>query len=168
MEDQPNGNGSSESSMSLLDEALADASIETAIEIAKETMTGDLRDTALQWIRSLQKPWAQLGEEEQRNVISSITLGCTMAATRAVGIIAADKPGAVEATLESYTGKDGLKLVFTCVETEANLIALLRAKGTRVVIASADPARFIGERAEVKPEPDQRLIPGTEGEAASA
>lgn len=160
---EPEGNGHDTAA-----EALAADTGEGAIEIAKDTMTGDLRDAALQWIRSLAKPWAQLPEDEQRNVIESVTRMSAMAASRAVGIIAADKPGAVEATLESYTGKDGLKLVFTCVETEANLISLLRAKGTRVMIASADPSRFIGERAQVKPEPDQRAIPGTEGEAVGA
>jgi hypothetical protein len=160
MEDGTNG------TESIVDAALAADTGETGIEIARETLTGDLRDAALQWIRTLKKPWPALSEEDQQNVIESVTRGAAFAASRAVGIIAADKPGAVAAELEQFTAKDGLKVVLKCIENEENVVALLRAKGTRVMISSADVSHFVGERAPAMPEPDQRAIPGTEGEAA--
>ena len=136
------------------------------LKIATETLTGDLRDSALQWIRALEKPWPQLTERMQRDVIESVSRGAVTAASRAVEVIAAANRPTIKAELEQYVEKDGLKVTLKALATEENVIALHRAKGCRVHIVAGDVAPFVGQREDAKPDPDQGSLPGTDGAAA--
>lgn len=136
--------------------------------IAKETLTGDLRDSALEWIRALPKPWAQLTEDEQTDVIESVTKRCVLAATKAVEEICADGRRVIQAEVESVTVKDGVKAVVKCIKTEENIVYLGMAEGSRVQIVQADLEPFSGERRPAKADPSQAPLPGVSGEGASA
>lgn len=136
------------------------------LKVARETMTGDLRDAALQWIKQLQKPWQQLSEADQRIVIESVTKGAAFAVARAVDILAAGDFVTIDAALEQYSEKDGLKATLTLIATDESVLALHKAKGTRVRLVVSDARPFDGERKPAKPEPDQKPIPGTEAKDA--
>lgn len=142
-----------------------DADERSPLAIARETLTGDLRDAALQWIRALPKPWAQLTEDDQTNVIDSITKRAIEAARTAVELIAAGGRRVIQAEVESVTVKDGLKATMKCLKTEENLVYLGMSEGSRVQIVSADLEQFTGEKHEAKAEPSQGTLPGTDGNA---
>lgn len=158
-EDKPQG---------LVDEALELGELKSAVTLAKETLTGDLRDAALNWIRLLKKPWPQLSEDEQRDVIASISRQATHAAAQAIEIIASHKPGSVSVHFKKFTADDGLKISLEATETEGNAVALLRLRGLRATISAADVSPFVGEKEPANPEPDQRAIPGTDDGAKEA
>ena len=153
----------------ILNEALERGDKKAPSTIAKETLTGDLRDAALDWIRLLKKPWPQLSEDEQRDVIESITKQAIAAATKAVEVIVADGKRVIAAEVDSVTVKDGLKAVVKCLKTEDNLVFLGMAEGARVQIVAADVEPFVGEREPAEAQPDQRgMFDGGEEAAADA
>lgn len=156
----------------IVENAFARSDERSPILVAKETLTGDLRDAALEWIRALPKPWAQLTEDEQTDVIESVTKRCVLAATKAVEEICADGRRVIQAEVESVTVKDGLKATVKALKTEENLLYLGMAEGSRVQIVQADLEPFSGERKPAKADPSQATLPGVSGgetgEGASA
>lgn len=128
--------------------------------LARDTMVGDLRDAALDWIKTFDKPWAKMPASEQQTVIDSVTRQSRAMVAKAVDIIVADERQSINGRVESVTIKDGLKVVLSCSATESNLVALGTHQGSHVYIVVANPEAYGDEAKEAKPDPDQRnLIP---------
>lgn len=133
---------------------------ESKQRLYRDTMVGDLRDTALDWIKTFDKPWAKMPQAEQQTVIDSVTRQAIALVAKAVDIIVADERPSIPARIESVTIKDGLKVVLSCSAREANLVALGTHQGSHVYIVVADAEAYGGEAGPAKPDPDQRdLIP---------
>jgi len=113
----------------------------SAEAFAVNTLTGDLRDAMLQRIMHLQKPWAQMTEEEQGDQIAGVSAAavCSSANVKA----------------------DGIEVKLTISRSAEERHVLLDAVGSPVFITPAEVAEFIGERAPAKPTPNQSSIPGT-------
>jgi hypothetical protein len=130
---------------------------EATVELAKQTMTGDLRDILLGIVKE-QTVWKAYPESQQREIISRITMGAEAAVERAVAIIAADGRNPIAATLESITVKDGIKATLVCPKSEQSLIALGLRTGAVVQVVAADPNVYMGQRRDQHPDADQRAL----------
>jgi hypothetical protein len=132
--------------------AMATAAAKTPLTLARETMSGDLRDACLQWIRALQKPWADLSEEEQRAAIESLDKQCNMLVVQAVALIATTEKPTVQGRVDYFTAKgEAIRVTLVCPRTAQNLAALGDCVGG-VHITSVDASAFTGQRAPVAPD----------------
>lgn len=132
------------------------------LDLAAETLTGDLRDFILDRLRHEQskRPWHERSEADQRDTVHQVETAVRRAVTAAVEIIAAGGKRTIKATLESVTIKDGIKATLTMSKHDENRHNLADAQGSAVLIVVADPEDFTGERAEVEIRPDQSELIG--------
>lgn len=131
-----------------------------AIDLASDTLTGDMRDWILDRLRHEQskQPWHQRSETDQRETVHQVEAQCRDLVSKAVDIMAAHGRRTVKATLEQITVKDGIKAVLTLSKFDPNRHNLIDAQGTTVLIVVADPETFTGERGEVAITPDQSTL----------
>lgn len=134
---------------------------DTTLELAAETLTGDLRDFILDRLRHEQnkRPWHERSEAEQRDTVHQVETAVRHAVTRAVEIIAAGGLRTIKATIEQVTVKDGIKATLTMSKFDENRHNLIDATGSTVLLVVADPEDFTGERAEVEIKPDNPGLP---------
>lgn len=142
----------------------ADDQDDIAVQLATNTMTGDLRDFILDRLRHEQskQPWHQRSEADQREVVHQVESAVRAAVTRAVEIMAGAGRRTIEATVDQITIKDGYKATLTFSKLNENRHVLADAQGARVLIVVADPDIFTGERAPVAITPDQATLLGDE------
>lgn len=132
--------------------------IDKATEIAKSTMTGDLRDAVLDIIsdRTLTgKSWKDMNEADQRRTRDMIVSRIEPAVDRAVNIIASEGRRHVKVLLKSITVKDGIKGSFEAAKTTDLRHELIDAQGDMCLVVLTGTAKYIGERAPVKIDKDQ-------------
>ena len=131
------------------------------IDLAKETLTGDIRDFILDRIKHEQdkRPWDQRSEADQQFTVNQVEGACQRLVERAVEIIAAGGRKAIKATLEQVTFKDGIKATISLSKFDEMRHALADSQGSTIVIFVADPEEFSGERAPAKIRPDQPALP---------
>lgn len=130
-----------------------------AASLAKETLTGDLRDIMLRRIKALSKPWNRMSEAEQRAVISGVEFDVRGAVRRVLEVFAADGRTTIAATLEQVVFKDGIKAVLTASAFDPNRHDLADATGKKVLVVVADVDAYDGEREPAEPDPDQGELP---------
>jgi hypothetical protein len=128
-----------------------------AVDVAAETLTGDLRDFILDRLRHEQskRPWHERGEADQRDTVHQVESAVRSAVRQAVEIIAAGGLKTIKASIEQVTVKDGIKAVLTMSKFDEHRHNLIDATGQTVLIVVADPEDFSGERAPVEIKPDQ-------------
>lgn len=131
------------------------------LALARETMTGDLRDCILDFLKHDKNPlpWNMQTEEQQRDAIAKVTSACTHAVEKAVAIIAADGRQVIAATLDQVTVKDEIKAVCKVSKSDALRHDLMDATGYSVLLVVSDASAFKGERKAALPDPDQPDIP---------
>lgn len=132
-----------------------DDTLPETIDYAEETLTGDMRDTVMGWLKHTPKPWQQMSEMEQRHMADTILNGCEDIVRKAVNIIASNKRACIRAVLEQYTEKDGLKITLKAFGRSETVVALHEACGQEVLIVVASSDAFEGERAEVDIDKDE-------------
>jgi hydrogenase maturation factor len=130
------------------------------ITLARETLTGDIRDFLLDRLKHDKStlPWNLLSEDKQRDVIQQTTDAARALVDKAVRIIAADGRSVMVGDVESVTVKDGVKAVIKLSKADPLRHALMDSQGMAVliVVAAADP--YAGERKPQHPEPDQKSL----------
>lgn len=126
------------------------------ISLAAGTLTGDVRDALLGHIKAQKKPWPQLSQFEQTDVISAANTIAENLVRQAVRVIAAQGRETISAKLDKVEIKDGLKLTATCLKREQTMLALGLAQGHEVLIIAASADDYTGEREPAKATPDQR------------
>lgn len=140
---------------------------ETGKEIAKETMTGDLRDAILQFVKELQKPWQQLGELEQRSLVDKIEKRVGGLVDECVQIISAEGRKVMIGKLESLAVKDGIKAVVKISSADDLRHEAMDSVGKHVLLVVTDKTEFTGQKAPAEVQPDQRhLLPDDDGPVA--
>lgn len=130
---------------------------ETTIELTREVLLGDVRDMALQWIKSA-VAWQAFGEKQQREIIDAVTKGAAGVVARMAEIMAADGRDAIPVTLESIAIKDGMKVTLKVPLTEENVTALAITGGALHLVRKSS-ASYEGTRGPVYPDPDQGGLP---------
>ena len=79
---------------------------ETPIELARETLIGDLINAQLQELRQF-KDWQEMKEDRQEVVIARIRMAVKEAARQAVSILASEKPITTKGKVDYVKFKDG-------------------------------------------------------------
>lgn len=130
---------------------------EATVELASETLTGDLRDFILDRLRHEQskRPWHERSEADQRDTVHQVESAVRDVVRRAVEIIAAGGLKTIKATIEQVTVKDGIKATLTMSKFDEHRHNLIDATGATVLVVVADPSDFTGEREPVEIKPDQ-------------
>lgn len=143
---------------------------EKGLKLARETMTGDLRDCLLDFMKHDKEvlPWNMLSEEKQADKIEKVTKAVNLAVEKVVGIIAADGKTTIKATLEKITIKDGIKAELSFSQFDTQRHALIDAQGSAIHLVVADKEAYEGERKAAKPEPNQRKLLDDDGEREAA
>lgn len=142
---------------------------DAAVRIARTTMTGDLRDCLLDFMKHDKEilPWNMLSEEKQREKIEKVTNAVSMAVEKAVKLIAADARSVIEGKLEKVTVKDGIKAEVSLSKHSEFRHSLMDSQGDIVLMVVANTAAYEGERKAARPEPNQRpLLDDDQDEAA--
>lgn len=138
-----------------------------AIDLATETLTGDVRDWLLDRLRDWQAngPWNEQSQNVQHATIAAADFGARHLVREAVKIIAARGRRTIVATVESVVFKDNVKATLTASKHDENRHELADAAGSSVLLVVADTAQFVGERAPVAVKPDQATMIGEDGMA---
>lgn len=126
-----------------------------AVDLAAQTLTGDIRDFLLDRVKALGKPWVAMTEDEQSDQIHAAKEAAERIVRKACEIIASGGKKAMIGTLESVTVKDGVKAVVKLSKTDEQRHNLIDAQGHAVSVIFADAQPFTGERAPAEPTPSQ-------------
>lgn len=129
------------------------------IDLAADTLRGDIRDVMLDRVKNLRKPWPQMSEYEQAEIIAGFDRVAKKLVRDAVRIVAAENQVEVSATLEQVAIKDGIKATLTLSRHAQGRHELADAVGQEILIVVLDSERHDGERAEAKADPDQPGLP---------
>jgi hypothetical protein len=121
-------------------------------DFASETLKGDVRDWLLDRVKHIQKPWQQMSEQEQRDMIFAAEDAAGNLVRNAVRIIAAEGRKVITAQLEQVTVKDGIKAVCTLSKHDPFRHELVDAQGKDVLIVVADASAHMGQQDDAKPD----------------
>lgn len=135
---------------------------DSVLELAIETLTGDMRDEMLKRMRTMQKPWEKMTEQEQRSLNSDMDWLAKRIVKKAVHMIAARKRKVILGKLAQVTVKDGIKEQLEIGQRCEHRHDLIDAQGSAVLIVVADADEFTGEREPAKTEPDQPVFDNTD------
>lgn len=141
------------------EETNANAAV-AAVEMAAETMTGDLLAACVDELKIQRDVWAKLSEDEQQEAIYRLSSRITDNVRQAVEIIASGNRPTIVATVESVTVKDGIKAVLTLQKHDAHRHELVDAAGQSVLLIVAGASEFYGGTENVKPDPNQTTLNG--------
>lgn len=125
------------------------------VDLASDTLVGDMRDALLDRIRNMKKPWQQMTESEQQDVVLHMSDIAKHLTRRAVELIAQNGRETINATVESVTVKGGLKVVVKAHKTRETVAALSDAEGHPILLVAASSLAFDGERGPAETDPDQ-------------
>ena len=131
---------------------------QTAAELARLFLLGELMGAATRQLRAIDKPWLRLPEADQKRVLLEVQSDVRSAIDRAVELIATDARTCFVAAVESVTFKDGVKAVLTMANTQASHELADTAGGSvYVVIESPQRYKVAGDNVP-QAEPTQREI----------
>lgn len=129
-----------------------------ALKIARETLTGDIRDIMLNDMkdRKTSLPWNLRNEAAQQELIDQVTRMAESIVTRTVKIVAAGGRRTIQAHLKKITVTDSIKVEIELSKMDQQRHDLIDATGASVLIVVADAEIYEGERAPVTAKPDQK------------
>ena len=124
--------------------------------IQAPTLVGDVRDLLLQEMRDTKNalPWTTRSEKEQREMIDRADRFARDLVTKAISVVAAAECPSIRVKIDSWTVKDGIKIVTKAFTTPDNVAALSDGTDTPLLVfVSLDDVG--GERGTISPAPDQ-------------
>jgi len=130
-------------------------------KLARETMTGDLRDCLLDFLKHDKNPlpWDMRTEEGQREAVAKVEAAVNLAVEKAVRIIASDGRATIEAELDQVTTKDSIKATLI-IKRDHYLRHDLNdsvKQTVLLVVGGSDP--YFGQRKPVTIKPDEPHLP---------
>lgn len=134
------------------DAATVEVRVETPIELAARTLTGDLRDFIVEQFRAMRDPWHKLSESRQSVLAAEAQDFADSIVTSVVNLLAARDFPAVAAVLgEVKFNEKGcdLKLGLSRLTRDARH-AIVDARGGQIMLVIADPGEFNGARGPAK------------------
>jgi hypothetical protein len=163
--DDPANADAKEAMAGVIGEALGKSDVS---DLAADTLRGDVRDALLSWFKATPKPWAQLGEKEQRDLADSADRCARQLVKQACRIIAASERPCIVAQLVEYKEKDGVEAKLKLPSKGEVVAALHEACGREVLVVTSGEEEFQGEAAPAEITKDQpELGIGAEYEEAA-
>lgn len=135
-----------------------DAPESATLELAAETMLGDLTRILVDELKAAPDCWQKMSQYAQDSAISRINSQLGDAVLECVKMIAADGRETILATVEQLTAKDGIKAVLTLSRHDENRHQLLDAVGKTVLIVVSDAKPYMAGGIP-KADADQRELP---------
>lgn len=140
----------------LMEQAAAD------MDLASETLVGDLTAGILNIVQNMQKPWSAHSQFEKRDTIQRIEHIAKIVARKAVDVVAADDRITVKAILDKITIGDKVQMNLTLGamsdDEKAEAVAqLFHAQKKSVLIVTADADRHMGRRRELVEDDEEEL-----------
>lgn len=133
---------------------MSDQTAATNLELAAETMLGDLTKIVIDEIKAAPDVWPKLSQHQQDDIIARCNSQIGDAVRECVRMIHADGRTVITADLEQITAKDGIKATLTLPKHDENRHALLDSVGKPVLIVVSDPSPFLAGDLP-KSDPDQ-------------
>lgn len=141
--------------MSSKKKAETPAASEPEVQIASETMLGDLMALVTDEIKALPDLWQRMAESKQEEVIYRVRRRIESAIDRTISILAAGERPAMRATVESVTFKDGVKAVLKLSPGAGGRHELADSTGDEVLVTILDSAAYKGDDTAPAPDSDQ-------------
>ena len=130
------------------------------IDLAADTLRGDVRDSLLHWFKSQPKSWPFMSEREQRDLADAADRYSEQMVKQACQIIAAGERPCIVAKLVEYREKDGVEAKLKLASKGEIVAALHEACGKEVLIVTSGAEEFLGEARGAIIDADQPGIPG--------
>lgn len=137
------------------------------IDLASETLFGDLRDAMLMHVRSMETPWSKMSETAQSDKIHAISRACETVVRKAVAIVASNGNEPMFGRIAKFTVKDEIKAELIAGSSVQNIEKIAENIGQPAIIIFASPEGFMGAKADAKADKDQPDLPGTSDEGDS-
>lgn len=134
-------------------------------EFTAPRLVEGVRDLLLRWAKEarMQKPWDQMKEGEQQNLINQCEERAEQLVADVVEVVNHGDFPVVNALIDSFTVKKGEVKVVTKGFADNEMLAILNSAGDkRVQITVMRNDQFDEERTRIKPTPDQPELPGTD------
>lgn len=127
--------------------------------IKSETLIGDVRDLLLQEARDAKDglPWPQRGEKAQEEFIDRVDRFSRHLVEQIVQRVAARGERSIGVQIKQWRVKDGIQIQVDA-HTSLETITALAESGNAGRLVFTDIEQFVGERAPVRPSPDQRRM----------
>ena len=138
------------------------------IDLAADSLRGDIRDSLLAWFKAQPKSWPFMAEREQRDLADAADRFSGELITEACQIIAAGERPSIVAKLVEYKEKDGVEAKLKLDGKSENILALHEACGREVLIVTSGAEEFSGEAGAADIDPDQTKMRGIGDEYGEA
>lgn len=133
------------------DKAAAPSVAEKTIDLATNTLRGDIRDKILSEFKAIPKSWSTSTEDEQDRLIRRANDVAGDLVRRAIDIIAAKGLPALAITVGKMTiDNSECKGTFECYADDESLLRIRHLQGSRAMFVLASPDAFNGEQKEAK------------------
>jgi hypothetical protein len=130
------------------------------VDLAADTLRGDVRDSLLAWFKAAPKAWPFMSEREQRDLADAADRYAETMVKQACKIIAAGERPCIVATLVEYKEKDGVEAKLKLPSRGEVVAALHEACGREVLVVTSGAEEFMGEASGPTIDADQPGIPG--------
>lgn len=127
------------------------------VEIAANTMLGDLMKVVIDLAKALPKSWAELSETQQDMWLNSVDAQCRMAIRQVVQIIASEGCARIPVQIAACTIKKGVEVKVELVNHH-DVISMLEAETKTAMLVLANSDNFTAEAGKPKAEKDQRSL----------
>lgn len=138
----------------------------TPEDLAAETLFGDVRDTLLTHVRSMETPWSKMSERQQQDKIHAISRAAETVVRRAVAIIASNGQEPMFGRVTKFTVKDEIKAELVASSSVGNIEKIAENINQPAIIIFASPEGFMGERAPAEADKDEPALPLEDDEDA--
>lgn len=135
------------------------------VDMASETVAGDLLGALVKELKVLPDIWAKLPELEQNEIIDRLRKQVGDITRQAVRLIASEKRTTVAADLKKVVFGDHIEAVFTIAARDPSRLELADSRGQACLIVVTDAAAHMGGMDNIKADPDQRDLPLSDGAA---
>ena len=124
-------------------------------EIAADTIRGDVRDFMLDLFKNRPKPWQQMSEQEQRDLVLQCSEHAEDIIDRVALLISTAGQKSIQGKLAQFTVKDGIKAQVEFLSSGETLEFLGAHQGGIIRIVAADTEEFKGQRADADIDRDE-------------
>lgn len=132
------------------------------VEIASETMLGDLMHVVVDSVKSMPRTWQEMSEQQQDDYLAMIDKQCRAAIEQCVQIIASQGMVRMPVEIVQTTIKDGVKVQVELVRAE-QVVEMVEARTKYAMLVMANVNDFVGEEGKPKADKDQQdLLDGGE------
>jgi len=125
------------------------------IEVAAQTMLGDLMKMAIDLAKALPKSWQELSEREQDTWLNSIEAQCRMAVRQVVQIIAAEGCARIPVQIKGTTIKEGVVVQVEMLDAK-QVVEMIESGTKMAMLVMANSDNFTNDEGKPTAEKDQR------------